>query len=38
MNRLKTHPENGLKLKSWYGEEDDTELFKFEKMLHGIFD
>jgi TFIIF-interacting CTD phosphatase-like protein len=37
MRRLKTHPDNGMLIKTWAGEEEDVELSKWSKTLHGIF-
>jgi import inner membrane translocase subunit TIM50 len=36
MQRMKTHPDNGLPIKTWTGEEGDEELKKWMKTLHGI--
>jgi import inner membrane translocase subunit TIM50 len=31
------HPDNGVQVSPWQGEEDDNELSKLETCLHGIY-
>jgi import inner membrane translocase subunit TIM50 len=33
--RMRTHPENGVLLKKWEGQEGDEEIYKITECLHG---